>query len=96
MLLRFLNTSKVNQLNHLLWQVLLILKQESKDLPTARLSFVRADMTDKHNISVRDDIAEAIKQANSDGLGASVLTRESTAIALFTFIHDDTREVVKN
>ena len=56
------------------------------------VSFVRADMTDKHNISVPDDIAEAIKQANSDGLGASVLTRESTAIALFTFIHDDTRE----
>ena len=49
-------------------------------------------MTDKHNISVPDDIAEAIKQANSDGLGASVLTRESTAMALFTFIHDDTRE----
>lgn len=56
------------------------------------VSFVRADMTDKHKISVPDDIAEAIKQANSDGLGASVLTRESTAIALFTFIHDDTRE----
>jgi Cd2+/Zn2+-exporting ATPase len=56
------------------------------------VSFVRADMTDKHNISVPDDIAEAIKRANSDGLGASVLTRESTAIALFTFIHDDTRE----
>ena len=37
------------------------------------VSFVRADMTDKHNISVPDDIAEAIKQANSDGLGASVL-----------------------
>ena len=56
------------------------------------VSFIRADMTAKHNISVPDDIAEAIKQAKNDGLGASVLTKESTAIALFTFVHDDTRE----
>ena len=56
------------------------------------VSFIRADMAAKHNISVPDDIAEAIKQANNDGLGASVLTKESTAIALFTFVHDDTRE----
>ena len=56
------------------------------------VSFIRADMAAKHNISVPDDIAEAIKQAKNDGLGASVLTRESSAIALFTFIHDDTRE----
>ena len=56
------------------------------------VSFIRADMTAKHNISVPDDIAEAIKQAKKDGLGASVLTKESTAIALFTFVHDDTRE----
>lgn len=56
------------------------------------VSFIRADMAAKHNISVPEDIAEAIKQAKNDGLGASVLTRESSAIALFTFIHDDTRE----
>ncbi len=56
------------------------------------VSFIRADMTAKHNISVPDDIAEAIKQAKNDGLGASVLTKESIAIALFTFVHDDTRE----
>ena len=56
------------------------------------VSFIRADMAAKHNISVPDDIAEAIKQAKNDGLGASVLTKESTAIALFTFVHDDMRE----
>ena len=56
------------------------------------VSFIRADMTKKHNITVPDDIAEAIEQAKKDGLGASILTRESTAIALFTFVHDDTRE----
>ena len=56
------------------------------------VSFIRADMTEKHNITVPDDITEAIKQAKKEGLGASVLTRESTAIALFTFVHDDTRE----
>ena len=56
------------------------------------VSFVRADMTEKHNISVPNDIAQAIEQANRDGLGASVLTKDSAAIALFTFVHDDTRE----
>jgi len=56
------------------------------------VSFIRADMAAKHNISVPDDITEAIKQAKNDGLGASVLTKESTAIALFTFVHDDTLE----
>ena len=60
------------------------------------VSFIRADMTKKHNITVPDDIAEAIEQAKKEGLGASILTRESTAIALFTFVHDDTREGSKD
>ena len=33
------------------------------------VSFVRADMTDKHKISVPDDIAEAIKQQIVMGWG---------------------------
>ena len=54
--------------------------------------FIRADMAKKHSITVSENIAEAVKQAQSDGYGASMLTKDSQAIALFTFIHDDTRE----
>jgi len=54
--------------------------------------FIRADITNKHNITVSDDLVEAIKQAKLQGYGASLLTRDSQAIALFTFIHDDTRQ----
>ena len=50
----------------------------------------------KKPITVSENIAEAVKQAQSDGYGASMLTKDSQAIALFTFIHDDTREAVKS
>ena len=56
------------------------------------VSFIRADMASKHKITVPDDLVDAIKQAKQEGLGASVLTKDSSAIALFTFVHDDTRE----
>ena len=56
------------------------------------VSFIRADMASKHNVSVPKNIAEAVIQAQSDGHGVSILTKDSEAIALFTFIHDDTRE----
>ena len=56
------------------------------------VSFIRADMASKHKISVPENIAEAVTQAQSAGYGASILTKDSEAIALFTFIHDDTRE----
>ena len=54
--------------------------------------FIRADMAKKHSITIPENIANAVKQAKSDGYGASMLTKDSQAIALFTFIHDDTRE----
>ena len=54
--------------------------------------FIRADMAKKHSITIPENIADAVKQAKSDGYGASMLTKDSQAIALFTFIHDDTRE----
>ena len=37
-------------------------------------------------------LQKQLNKQKKDGLGASILTRESTAIALFTFVHDDTRE----
>ena len=56
------------------------------------VSFIRADMVKQHKITVPDDLKVAITQAKKDGSGASLLTKESVAIALFTFVHDDTRD----
>ena len=56
------------------------------------VSFIRADMVKQHKITVPDDLKVAITQAKKDGFGASLLTKESVAIALFTFVHDDTRD----
>ncbi len=56
------------------------------------VTFIRADMADKHKITVPENLVAALEQAKLDGYGASILTKDSQAIALFTFIHDDTRE----
>lgn len=53
--------------------------------------FIRADMADKFKISICEEISEAISNAKKKGYGMSLLAREDTALALFTFIHDDTR-----
>ena len=53
--------------------------------------FIRADVADKYKISIGEEISKAIEQAKSQGYGMSLLAREGAAIALFTFIHDDTR-----
>tara|TARA_B100001564_G_scaffold337906_1_gene329234 strand:- start:60 stop:2894 length:2835 start_codon:yes stop_codon:yes gene_type:complete len=53
--------------------------------------FIRADMAKKYKIKVGKEISSAIKKAKEQGNGMSLLAREDTALALFTFIHDDTR-----
>ena len=53
--------------------------------------FIRADMADMYKIKMDKDISKAIGEAKKQGIGMSILAREGTAIALFTFIHDDTR-----
>ena len=53
--------------------------------------FIRADMADMYKIKIDKDISNAINEAKKQGLGMSILAREQKAIALFTFIHDDTR-----
>ena len=53
--------------------------------------FIRADMADMYKIKIDKDISNAIYEAKKKGIGMSILAREGTAIALFTFIHDDTR-----
>ena len=53
--------------------------------------FIRADMADMYKIKIDKDISNAIDKAKKQGIGMSILARESSVIALFTFIHDDTR-----
>ena len=56
------------------------------------VSFIRADLAKKHNIEVPDKIEQAIAQSSQKGHGASILALENKAIAVFTFVHDDTRD----
>jgi Cd2+/Zn2+-exporting ATPase len=53
--------------------------------------FIRADIADKYKISIGEEISNAITKAKKQGYGMSLLARDDTALALFTFIHDDTR-----
>ncbi len=53
--------------------------------------FIRTDMADVYKIKVGTDIAKAIEHTKKQGHGMSLLARGDTALALFTFIHDDTR-----
>lgn len=52
--------------------------------------FIRFDRANSLQITVPPELEEAYKDAESKGHGASLLTRDGAAIALFTFIHDDT------
>lgn len=53
--------------------------------------FIRADIAKEYNITIGKEISQAIKDAKKEGHGMSLLARDNTALALFTFIHDDTR-----
>lgn len=55
------------------------------------VSFIRADLAKKLNIEVSDKIQQAIAQSSKKGHGASILALENKAIAVFSFVHDDTR-----
>ena len=48
-------------------------------------------MAKKYKIKLGKEISQAIQRAKKQGNGMSLLAREDTALALFTFIHDDTR-----
>ncbi len=54
--------------------------------------FIRADLASKYNISIPDEIKLAIQDASQAGYGASILAKDGQAIALFAFVHDDTRD----
>lgn len=53
---------------------------------------IRADLAETHGIKISAEISSAIIKAKEKGYGASILAKESEAIALFCFIHDDTRD----
>ncbi|MDE0857157.1 MAG: cation-translocating P-type ATPase [Candidatus Poseidoniaceae archaeon] len=56
------------------------------------VAFLRYDRAGDLNISVCKELKEAYAVAESKGHGASLLARDGEALALFTFIHDDTRD----
>jgi Cd2+/Zn2+-exporting ATPase len=59
------------------------------------VTLIRADLAKKHGVSLTPEISAAILQAKEHGHGASLLAKDSAAIAVFSFIHDDTRETSK-
>ena len=59
------------------------------------VTLIRADLAEKHGVSLTPELSAAILQAKEHGHGASLLAKESAAIAVFSFIHDDTRDTSK-
>jgi len=57
----------------------------------AKVAFIRPDKAKNMGIEVEASLAAAFKAAQSEGHGASLLAKDGVAIALATFVHDDTR-----
>ncbi len=57
-----------------------------------QVSLTRPDRLSKLGIEIPPEIQSELDEANKLGHGASILCKEEIPIALFTFIHDDTRE----
>ncbi len=57
-----------------------------------QVSLTRPDRLSKLGIEIPPEIQSGLDEANKLGHGASILCKEEIPIALFTFIHDDTRE----
>jgi len=56
------------------------------------IAFIRYDRFKDLSITVGKELAQAYADVESKGHGASLLTRDGEALALFSFIHDDTRD----
>ena len=54
------------------------------------VAFIRYDRADTLKITVPKELKDAHRIAEARGYGASLLARDGKALALFTFIHDDT------
>ena len=57
-----------------------------------QVSLIRPDRLVKLGIEIPKEIQTELDKANKLGHGASILCKEEVPIALFTFIHDDTRQ----
>ena len=53
---------------------------------------LRPDALVEHGIVLPEELRIAVVEAEAQGHGASVLTKAGKCVALFTFIHDDTRQ----
>ncbi len=59
---------------------------------TTKVSFIRPDKAEALGVSVEETLMEAFEAAEQQGHGASLLVKDTTAIALVTFKHDDVRD----
>ena len=53
---------------------------------------LRPDALAQYNIEIPPELKKEVVLAESQGHGASVLTKDGKCVALFTFVHDDTRQ----
>lgn len=56
------------------------------------VAFIRYDRAEDLGIQVPDELKQAYSIAEKKGQGASLLARDGNGLAVFTFIHDDTRD----
>ena len=59
---------------------------------TTEVAFIRPDRAEAMGFTVEQRLVDAFEAAKVKGHGASLLVKDKTAIALATFIHDDTRD----
>lgn len=59
---------------------------------SSTVAFVRPDKATAMGADIEGVLMDAIDVAKSNGHGASLLLKDNVAIALMTFIHDDTRD----
>ena len=58
----------------------------------SEVAFIRPDKADVMGFSVEQRLIDAFEAAKAQGHGASLLVKDKIAVALVTFIHDDTRD----
>ena len=58
----------------------------------SEVAFIRPDKAKAMGVEMEDALLSAFEEAKAKGHGASLLVKDTAAIALVTFIHDDTRD----
>ena len=56
------------------------------------LLMLRPNALSEHGITIPPELQKEVELAESSGHGASILTKAGRCVALFTFVHDDTRQ----